>query len=429
MIVAEIVLDIRYKTKKGYPVKIRVYDTLNESKVKYKYHKLGIFQNRDEVLLTADLKRRSLQLDDEVKFCNDNHYLMDEAIEIIKNGLPVDDLEMEIAVLRKRLELLEGKKAKQEEKMFIAFVEDLIKERQIKKLDVKAYTSIKGTVKSFIAPAEDFRINDIDREWLIRFDLFNKEKKNLDSTIYMYISMIKTIFTEAQSRPSLNIKSGDPFHKVKSKKSEKKTYDLTVEDLKKLLRLKTEDIKTTSKFGASGIKRIADLFLFQFAIGGHDMVEIASIKWTNIVKGRLVFGRRKNRFRNAIEPVNVMISPFAKKVITKYGDKTSDRIFPFLPDPETQAKEYNCFIANLNLSIYKIIRRAAHIENDMKSKTTRYVFRTLAGNLLINDFVVMKIQGHKPQGITFGYQGALNHEVQDREHQKILDLVFDDKCQ
>ena len=296
---------------------------------------------------------------------------MDEAMEIIKNGLPVNDLDMEIAVLRKRLELLEGKKAKQDEKMFIEFVDDLIKERQIKKLDIKAYSSIKGTAKSFISPAEDFPINDIDREWLIRFDLYNKEKENLDSTIYMYISMIKTIFTEAQSRPSLNIKSGAPFRKVKSKKSEKKTYDLSVEDLKKLLHLKTEDIKTTSKFGKTGIKRIADLFLFQFAIGGHDMVEIASMKWTNVVKGRLVFGRRKNRFRNAIEPVNVMISPFAKKVIAKYGDKNSDRIFTFLPDPETRAKDYNCFIANLNLSIYKIIRRAANIENDMKSKTTR----------------------------------------------------------
>jgi len=184
MIVAEIVLDIRYKTKKGYPVKIRVYDTLNESKVKYKYHKLGIFQNRDEVLLTADLKRRSLQLDEEVKFCNDNQYLMDEAMEIIKNGLPVNDLDMEIALLRKRLELLEGKRAKQEEKMFITFVDDLIKERQIKKLDVKAYTSIKGSVKSFISPAEDFPINDIDREWLIRFNLYNTRYSNCMGSLF-----------------------------------------------------------------------------------------------------------------------------------------------------------------------------------------------------------------------------------------------------
>lgn len=429
MIIAEIVLDTRYKSKKGYPVKIRVYDTLNQSKAKYKYVLLNIYQNRESILFTSDLKRRSLQLDDELKFCNHNRYSMVEAIDVITNGVPVNDIDMEIALLRKRLELLESKKEKQEEKMFIAFVDDLIKERQIKGLDIKAYVSIKRIVKNFIAPSDDFPINNIDREWLIKFDLYNKEKRNLDSTIFMYISMIRTIFTEAQSRPSLNIKNGNPFHKIKSKKSEKKTYNLTVEDLKKILHLKEEDINTKSKIGAFGIKRVADIFLFQFAIGGHDMVEIASMKWSNIIKGRLVFGRRKNRFRSAIDPVDVMLSNYAQAVIKKYGDQTSDRIFSFIPDPETDPVHYGIYVNKSNNFYYKTIRRAANIQNDMKSKTTRYVFRTLAGNLLINDFVVMKIQGHKPQGITFGYQGALNHEVQDREHQKILDLVFDDKCQ
>lgn len=73
MIAAEIILDKRYKTKNGYPVKIRVYDSLllkTKEKAKHQYVKLDLFQNREELYLTSDLKRRSLQLEEELKFCN-----------------------------------------------------------------------------------------------------------------------------------------------------------------------------------------------------------------------------------------------------------------------------------------------------------------------------------------------------------------------
>lgn len=106
-----------------------------------------------------------------------------------------------------------------------------------------------------------------------------------------------------------------------------------------------------------------------------------------------------------------MLNDYALNVIYTYGDKTNKRIFSFIPNHVSEYKKYNCFLANVNFYVYKTISRTAKIDKVIKSKSTRYIFRTLAGNLLINDFVIMKIQGHKPQGITFGYQGALNHKI------------------
>lgn len=108
--------------------------------------------------------------------------------------MPHDDIEM----LKKRLELLESKQKKKSEKLFIEFVDEIINERSIKKLNMKAYVAIKGVVQSYIKPKQDFPINDIDREWLINFDLFKMNSGLKDSTVYMYLSMIKTIYTEAQ---------------------------------------------------------------------------------------------------------------------------------------------------------------------------------------------------------------------------------------
>ena len=53
----------------------------------------------------------------------------------------------------------------------------------------------------------------------------------------------------------------------------------------------------------------------------------------------------------------------------------------------------------------------------------RYIFRTYAGELLIHDLIVTKIQGHRPSGVTYGYQGKISFDVQDREHLKIIDII------
>ena len=75
---------------------------------------------------------------------------------------------------------------------------------------------------------------------------------------------------------------------------------------------------------------------------------------------------------------------------------------------------------------YGIIARATGIKEEIRSKAPRYIFRTIAGNLLLNELIVMKIQGHSPRGMTFNYQGELSTEVLDREHKRVLDLVFTD---
>lgn len=166
--------------------------------------------------------------------------------------------------------------------MFIEFVDEIINERSIKKLNMKAYVAIKGVVQSYIKPKQDFPINNIDREWLINFDLYKINSGVKDSTVYMYLSMIKTIYTEAQSRPSLNIKEDNPFINIKAKKPNKRSSDLDFEDLINIKNIELEDIKTKSKNGPESVKRIADMLLFQFAIGGHDFVELSMLKWTNI---------------------------------------------------------------------------------------------------------------------------------------------------
>src|SRR5690606_24071128 len=133
MISAEIILDTRRKTKKGYPIKIRVYDS-----VAYKnglkcrdYVNLKVYQDSEVLKLTSDLKRRDLDLIRQVEFCNTNNLNLIESLEIIKNCIPEDYIDIEIEMLEKRLELLKQKKGVKNQIGFMEFSDILIKEMSI----------------------------------------------------------------------------------------------------------------------------------------------------------------------------------------------------------------------------------------------------------------------------------------------------------
>lgn len=85
-------------------------------------------------------------------------------------------------------------------------------------------------------------LNSITKEWVIEFDLFNKERKVKDSSISTLISQIKSIYKEAQSQESLNVKKDNPFANLRTYKKGKKITELTINDLVKMKNLNQNDI-------------------------------------------------------------------------------------------------------------------------------------------------------------------------------------------
>lgn len=423
MINAEIILDKRRKAKNGYPVKIRIYDSRaakGNTKSRH-YVNLNIYQDREELQLTANLKRREFDLYEQVKYCNENFLNLTESISIISNGIPIDNIDIEIQVLEKRLELLKKQKRTVKEVGLIEFGNILIAERKVMSKPTRSHELTLLRVSQYIA-TDDIPLNSITKEWINNFDLYGKSRGLKDTSIYTYISLIKAIYKEAQTRESLNIKPDNPFLKLRVFKKEKKASELSLENLKSLIGVKQTDVRKGDKFKTV---TIANLLLFQFAIGGHDLIDMAVLEWSNIKDGRIKFKRYKNRYKPSEgEEVDNKLNDFAIEFLNTYGDKTSNRIFSFIPDPRKDDDLYRKYQVSLNTNTYLKLTRIIKTDNKITTKSTRYLFRTSAGNLLINDLVIMKLQGHAPKGVTFGYQGSLNYEVQDREHQKILDLVF-----
>lgn len=420
MITAEIILDTRRKTKKGFPIKIRVYDTLIK---KHDYVSLKLYQNEESLKSDNLIKQREFELIKELEFVNSRNMSLTESLNIFQNGIPLNDIEKRILELEAELSKL---KSQLNPTMLFEFTEKYLNEKRQRKEMIRLHEAVLNRFKLFIHPREDIAINDLTYELLNDFQVHLTNEISLNSS-KSYIKKFNNIFREAQKRENLNIKLKNPFSDLKKINTvEKDDKTISLESLKKVLNL---DIFNEIKILPQIKQRAVDLFLFQFAIGGHDLVDLANLKWSNIKDDRIIFKRHKNRsHNNGGVLVNNKLFPIALNVIEKYGTKENERVFSFipLPDYETKNHEYLCFNISYNNNL-KSIQNHLQLTDKLLSKRARYTFNTIAGNLLINRDIIEEIQGHTQSSISHGYYGGTFNDIKDAEHLKVIEAVFGQK--
>ncbi len=413
MLQISLYLDTRYETKRGYPVKLTIYGTKEK---KQRQISFGCYQKSKELKLTSELGRFMQDFQDRVDFCNEHGRSLDESVGIIRDGYG-GNKDLELLVLEKRVKELKSEKFVD----FEEFAREFIEERKSQGYSVRHFSDAIAQLKNFLGD-ERLNINDVTYEFLNRYVIYKKKlTTGTGAGIHTTLRSLRTIYKEAQRRDSMEIKKDNPFLGI-MKSIPSSTPEIEYwkkEDIKKLLNFQPK--QSTSNASKENMQKIIEVFLFQFSIGGHDLADVANFRWKNVKDSRLVFRRFKNRNKPSKgELVDVMLSPFALAVIEKYGDKDSERIFTFLSDPSTpKYTKQNQYIA----------RTLARVSDSLgipkiRTKTPRYLFRTYAGELFINDLVIMSIQGHKSTSVTHLYQKTMPNDIQDAEHQKVLDLIF-----
>jgi hypothetical protein len=401
MLQVKIYIDTRRKTNKGYPVKLQIYCTLLK---KRKNISLNLYQN-SKTKQSPEAQEALAKLLTRIEPIKD--FPLDKALPLLENE---SDLE--------RIALEERLKKYKTHVDFFKFSEKLIQEREVEGKSTQAFKDAIREVRNFMGD-EKFGLNDITYEWVKNYRLFKLRNGTNEGGISYYLRTLRTIHNEATRRESLGIQKSQPFKGlIKNSPSLKHlNKEWKASDIQKLKHFKHPN---TTKATQKTIQRAAHLFLFQIAVGGVDFVDIANLHWSNIESGRIKFQRYKNRNKpNAGEWVDNMLSDFALKVIRDYGTPDDDRVFSFLPDPEGSKYTHRHYAKTLQR-----ISEVLNIEPRLTTKTPRYLFRTIAGNLLIHDLVVESLLGHKPTTISHKYQRGIPNNIKDQEHQKILDEIF-----
>lgn len=409
MISAELILDTRRSAKLGYPVKIRVYCSILQT---HRPISAKIYQKGKTLKVNKEVAKKMTETEERVEYCNNLNLSLKDSLPIIKDGIP-EDRDLEVYLLQKRIDDLR----KNSGIGFVKFFDQYIEERQAKGQSVYAYEQARNQIVNFLGEGNDVRINNVDYEWLNSFVLYKKRTGKKRAGIPQYLTSMRAVYKEAQRRPSLAVKQDNPFLGLIKKPKRRKKLDYNIADIKRLFDF--EPKAGTTKKSAYLMQRNIDIFLFQLAIGGHDYIELAHLKWSNIKDGRISFYRKKNDHReDGGEFIDNMLSEFAIGVIDKYGNKDNERVFSFIP------------IGARYKDFYRVVLKSLERISDtlgiakLKTKSPRYIFNTFGGENKVDRLAIMQIQGHRPEGQSFDYQGMLSREFIDREHRKVLNLFF-----
>lgn len=408
-------LDTNAKTKKGHPIRIETY--CDKAK-KQRRRSSGHYQDGKRLRMTPELNTLLGELQDRVDYANRMNLGYDQAMDVIDNGYTkqkqIEQLEQLLAELKK-----------EESKRLIDFINEIIIEREAENRSTRHFQELIGELEKWKGDMLD--INDITYQKLKEYEAYKRQKsKTKGAIIHKTISTLKTVYNEAKKRGLVHNRNVDPFEGLKIIVEPNERSKVITREALTAFRDFQPKKGTTSK-NKENMIRSRDLFLFQIYMGGHDMVEVANLKWSDIheVDGvkRLRFQRFKLRSRNNKVVINNTILPEAQKIIDKYGTPDEERIFGWLKEPDTESyRQQNSY----QRKTLERICKTMGIPN-LVTKDPRSIFRSIGGQLGINEILLNQLMGHKPPSISHRYQQDLSAKAQDEAHRKIIDNLFNIK--
>ncbi|MFC4219058.1 phage integrase SAM-like domain-containing protein [Flagellimonas marina] len=420
---AKIILDTRShsKTKGGHPISIYIsnhghkYVSLKRYSEKKYWGGENVNRRHPE---HSELHRyildRSLKLIKEVEYCNEHNLGLRESANVIINGL--QDKEARIQQLESELRQLKGENAA----MLMEFWDGFIQECRDKGMSTDALETTKNQVSAFLMN-KDMLINDINYEFLNDFSTYKLKDNCNRGGLNHYLATFRRVFRAAQKIESLHIKPGNPFSGLITKSRDGDIVTMSVEEMQRFKDFQPNNF--TYERNAKSILKRRDLWLFQFYIGGHDFIDVSLLKWSNIKNDRIRFKRHKNRHHlNGGPLVDNILVPEALEIIKKHGTKKSkknERVFNFLPLPN-DLRTYKNKMANIRRSL-RAISEGIELSDTMKTKSTRYIFKTWGDEMLLDFRAIQQIQGHSQEGVSARYGARLPNEVVDDVLKKIVD--------
>lgn len=170
----------------------------------------------------------------------------------------------------------------------------------------------------------NIRFDEIDHTFLRDFELFLRKNGNASNSIATKIAIFKAAYNKALA-DGIFIQKVNPFakYKVGSLWTRTRKRAITKGDIQKLMALEIEPShKTEYTLFAK------DIFLFSYFTAGINFTDMATLRYGDIVDGRIYYSRHKTQ-----KLLSFQLVPNALQIIQKYSKRChakDDYIFPIL---------------------------------------------------------------------------------------------------
>jgi integrase/recombinase XerD len=272
------------------------------------------------------------------------------------------------------------------------------------------YQTVLNSVKSFTND-KDIALDKVNYRWLSDFEKYylqkqariNEKKKSLKSNpingLNVYMRAIRAILNKAIKDGFLE-EGANPFGR--------NGYEIQRSPVIKRA-INKEKIDTIRKFDVpenTSLWHTKNYFLFSFNCRGMTWVDMANLKLSNIIDGRIEYVRIKTIRKNS-KSFSIKITPQIQQILDYYilNKKGCDYIFPIVKrdDPVEKRKDIKNELKNFNKYLKKLGKECG-IEKNMTSYVARHSWGTIAKKELhFSTSVISEGYGHQDEATTKAY--------------------------
>ncbi|WP_419511219.1 phage integrase SAM-like domain-containing protein [Alistipes sp.] len=172
------------------------------------------------------------------------------------------------------------------------------------------------------------RFDEIDLAFLHDFELFLRKEGNVNNSIATKFAIFKAAYNKALAE-GLFLQKINPFakYKVGSLWTRTRKRAITKEDIQKLVAL-----EIAPNYRTDYAEFARDIFLFSYYTAGINFTDMATLRYCDIVDGRIYYSRHKTQ-----KLLSFQLVPNAMRIIEKYSRANhaqEDYIFPILDRTE-----------------------------------------------------------------------------------------------
>jgi len=258
---------------------------------------------------------------------------------------------------------------------------------------------------------EQLLFSEIDFALLEKFR-YHLIKKGLKiNSISNYIRTIRAIYNKAIKLKVVE-RSFYPFHEfsIKSEKTAKRA--ISKDDIIKM--------KQSKLVANSTAERLLYYFMLSFYLRGISFTDLAYLKHSNIIDGRVEYKRRKTHKNYSIK-----LFPLAETIINKMYFPGNDYLLPIIPiDVPEDSLRAKRIIQQCIKNTNKYLKRLSEEVGfgcPVTTYTSRHSFATIAKRLGYSNELIAEALGHDHGNkITNIYLDAFEVEVLDAMHQHVI---------
>ena len=249
------------------------------------------------------------------------------------------------------------------------------------------------SIERFEKAANTITLEDVNRDWVERFNLFMTNNNIAHNTRTIRIRHIVAVFNYAIDN---ELTTNYPFRHLNLTMKETEKRDLTVNELRTVFATEMPEKK----------KWVIDAFRIIFYLIGINLHDLYDLTAANVKNGRIEYVRLKTGRRYSI-----LIQPELQKLMDEY--KGTDRLFSFC-DMYRNAK-----------TIHSVLNNNLHAVRDgLTTYYARHTWATIAFKLGISKDTISLALGHSfGIRVTSTYINADLTRV-DEANRKVLDYVL-----